>query len=75
MSNDLAVKKSQLTNAIKQMSDYLNDKIVDNTNSKKLVNLFGKEYAGKALYDALDNYARKGFYGTISCCICSYVAI
>ncbi len=28
------------------------------------VNLFGKEYAGKALYDALDNYARKGFYGT-----------
>lgn len=28
------------------------------------VNLYGKEYAGKALYDALDNYARKGFYGT-----------
>ena len=28
------------------------------------VNLFGKEYAGKALYDALDNYARKCFYGT-----------
>ena len=28
------------------------------------VNLFGKEYAGKALYDALDNYARKGYYGT-----------
>lgn len=27
------------------------------------VNLFGKEYAGKALYDALDNYARKGYYG------------
>lgn len=27
------------------------------------VKLFGKEYKGKALYDALDNYARKGFYG------------
>lgn len=27
------------------------------------VNLFGKEYAGKVLYDALDNYARKGYYG------------
>lgn len=27
------------------------------------VKLFGKEYQGKALYDALDNYARKGFYG------------
>lgn len=28
------------------------------------VKLFGKEYQGKALYDALDNYARKGFYAT-----------
>ncbi len=26
------------------------------------VNIFGKEYMGKALYDALDNYARKGYY-------------
>ena len=31
MSNDLAVKKSQLTNAVKQMSDYLKGKIDDNT--------------------------------------------
>lgn len=28
------------------------------------VKLFGKEYQGKALYDILDNYARKGYYGT-----------
>lgn len=27
-------------------------------------NVFGKSYSGKALYDALDNYARKGYYGT-----------
>lgn len=26
------------------------------------VSVFGKEYSGKALYDVLDNYARKGFY-------------
>ena len=29
MSNDLAVKTSQLTNAVKQMSDYLKGKIDD----------------------------------------------
>lgn len=28
------------------------------------VNLFGKEYSGKMLYDFLDHYARKGYYGT-----------
>jgi fructose-1,6-bisphosphatase-3 len=28
------------------------------------VNLFGREYSGKALYDVLDSYARKGYYGT-----------
>jgi len=28
------------------------------------VDVFGKEYCGKALYDVLDNYARKGYYGT-----------
>lgn len=28
------------------------------------VKLFGKEYQGKELYDVLDNYARKGYYGT-----------
>lgn len=32
----------------------------DGTFSK--VNVFGKEYSGKALYDALENYARKGYY-------------
>ena len=26
--------------------------------------LFEKEYAGRALFDALDSYARKGYYGT-----------
>ncbi len=26
------------------------------------VNIYGKEYAGKALYDVLENYARKGYY-------------
>lgn len=26
------------------------------------VNVFGKEYGGKALYDILDHYARKGYY-------------
>jgi len=26
------------------------------------VSVFGKEYSGKALYDVLDSYARKGFY-------------
>lgn len=28
------------------------------------VNVFGREYSGKALYDVLENYARKGFYST-----------
>ena len=28
------------------------------------VKLFGKEYQGKELYDVLDSYARKGYYGT-----------
>ncbi len=32
----------------------------DGTFSK--VNVFGKEYSGKALYDVLEHYARKGFY-------------
>lgn len=26
------------------------------------VNIYGKEYSGKALYDVLDHYARKGYY-------------
>ncbi len=28
------------------------------------VNIFGKEYSGKALYDVLEHYARKGYYAT-----------
>lgn len=28
------------------------------------VNIFGKEYQGKALYDVLESYARKGYYAT-----------
>lgn len=27
------------------------------------VEIFGQQYSGKALYDVLDNYARKGYYG------------
>lgn len=30
--------------------------------SFKKVDIFGKEYSGKALYDVLENYARKGYY-------------
>ncbi len=30
----------------------------------KRVKIFGKEYSGKALYDILDHYARKGYYTT-----------
>lgn len=28
------------------------------------VKLFGRQYSGRALYDVLDGYARKGYYGT-----------
>lgn len=28
------------------------------------VNIYGREYQGRALYDVLDNYARKGYYAT-----------
>ncbi len=34
----------------------------DNGEFKK-VNIFGKEYSGKGLYDILEHYARKGYYG------------
>lgn len=30
--------------------------------SFKKVNIFGEEYSGKALYDVLEHYARKGYY-------------
>ncbi|MBR5419597.1 MAG: fructose-1,6-bisphosphatase [Lachnospiraceae bacterium] len=32
--------------------------------SFKRVDLFGKEYSGRALYDALEAYVRKGYYAT-----------
>ena len=35
---------------------------VDENGDFKSVNVDGKEYKGKALYDVLDNYARKGYY-------------
>lgn len=37
---------------------------MDEDGNFKKVKIYGKEYSGKALYDALDNYARKGYYGT-----------
>ena len=35
---------------------------VDEKGNFLKVNIFGKEYSGKALYDVLDHYARKGYY-------------
>ncbi|MBQ0042787.1 MAG: fructose-1,6-bisphosphatase [Lachnospiraceae bacterium] len=35
---------------------------MDEEGNFKSVNVFGKEYAGKDLYDILDSYARKGYY-------------
>lgn len=35
---------------------------VDSAGNFKEVNVYGKKYSGKALYDILDTYARKGFY-------------
>ncbi|MDD2971432.1 MAG: fructose-1,6-bisphosphatase [Lachnospiraceae bacterium] len=37
---------------------------VDENGNFVKVNVYGKEYAGKELYDVLENYARKGFYST-----------
>ena len=37
----------------------------ENGNFNK-VRIFGKEYSGKALYDALENYARKGYYSPVN---------
>lgn len=34
--------------------------------SFKKVNVFGKEYSGKGLYDILETYARKGYYSTVN---------
>ena len=36
---------------------------LDDNGDFKKVTLFGKEYSGKSLYDVLENYARKGYYG------------
>ena len=35
---------------------------VDEKGNFLKVNVFGREYSGKALYDVLDHYARKGYY-------------
>lgn len=35
---------------------------VDNQGHFKEISVYGKKYGGKALYDVLDTYARKGFY-------------
>lgn len=34
----------------------------DDKGNFKKVRIFGKEYSGKALYDVLENYVRKGYY-------------
>lgn len=36
---------------------------MDENGNFKEVELFGKTYSGKSLYDILEHYARKGFYG------------
>lgn len=35
---------------------------LDENGEFKKVTIFGKEYSGKALYDVLENYARKGYF-------------
>jgi fructose-1,6-bisphosphatase-3 len=35
---------------------------LDENGNFRNVNVYGKEYKGKALYDVLDSYARKGYY-------------
>lgn len=35
---------------------------IDENGNFKKVNVYGKEFKGRALYDVLDNYARKGYY-------------
>ena len=35
---------------------------LDEEGNFKAVNVDGKNYRGRALYDVLDNYARKGYY-------------
>lgn len=37
---------------------------LDEEGSFLKVNVFGKEYSGKALYDILDTYARRGYYAS-----------
>ena len=56
MSNDLAVKKSQLTNAVKQMSDYLKDKIDNNTTQLNAIELnFDNLEVSKTVSDIIDD--------------------
>ncbi len=37
---------------------------LDDKGNFKKVNIFGKQYSGKALYDILEHYARRGYYTT-----------
>ncbi|MBR2275723.1 MAG: fructose-1,6-bisphosphatase [Lachnospiraceae bacterium] len=37
---------------------------LDEEGNFRRVNVFGKEYSGKALYDVLESYARRGFYSS-----------
>ena len=37
---------------------------LDEDGNLKKISIYGKEYAGKALYDVLDSYARKAYYST-----------
>lgn len=37
---------------------------LDEKGDFKKVNIFGKQYSGKALYDILEHYARRGYYTT-----------
>ena len=35
---------------------------MDEEGNFKKVNVYGEEFSGKALYDVLEHYARKGYY-------------
>lgn len=39
---------------------------LDENGEFKKIEVYGKEYSGKALYDVLESYARKGYYGARS---------
>lgn len=76
MSNEKAVKTSQLTNSIKQMSDYLKGKIDDNTTKLKIVpppeiyGVIGKEvntYFNNFIFGDLESVAIRKYHGEGNC--------